>query len=116
VVITIKRISALALPLCFLLIPCCYILIWTVAEVYYFKKSTTGIIEKRPETLPNTMHKGIIAFKEPALNSPDLYFSPFSGSNFHRSKSGEKRTRDRRRQPQVFTVAYDLPANDKLHR
>jgi hypothetical protein len=91
-----------------------------VAEVYYFKKSTSVIIEKKPETLPNTMHKGIIAFKETTkettLNSKDLYFSPFSESNFHRSKPGEKRTRDQRRQSQVFTVAYDLPANQKLRR
>lgn len=112
---TIKKISALTLPLCFLLIPCCYILVWTVTEVYYFRKSTSAIIEKKPETLSNTMYKGIIAFKEPALNSPGLYFSPFSGSNFH-TKPGEKRTGDRSRQPQVFTVAYDLPANEKLHR
>ncbi|HWZ16597.1 MAG TPA: hypothetical protein VNW95_15265 [Mucilaginibacter sp.] len=113
---TIKKISALALPLCFLLIPCCYILIWTVTEVYYFRKSTSTFIEKKPETITNVVHKGILAFKAPVVNASGLYFSHFSGSNFHRSKPGEKRTRDPRRQPQVFTVASDLQANDKLHR
>ncbi|MDP9048014.1 MAG: hypothetical protein M3N14_07740 [Bacteroidota bacterium] len=44
-----KKLSALALPVCFLLVPCCYILVWTVTEVYYYKKKIPAVVEEKRE-------------------------------------------------------------------
>lgn len=113
---TINKISKLALPLCFLLIPCCYILIWTVTEVYYFRKSTSSVIEKKPETIPNEVRKGILAFKAPVVNAPGLYFSNFSGSNLKKPHAGGKTKHARRKPLQIFAVAYNLSADEQLRR
>ncbi len=81
------KVSKLVLPLCFMLIPCCYILIWTATEVYYYKKSTSAI-EKKPAVLPNRMHRRVTAFNQPPANMPSQNLSRLSATDFN-SYSGE---------------------------